>query len=418
MDDKEPLYQFDSDIKFPKIEWIKKPKVLLISSALFIIVIVVIIIIIIISTKKTSNEKKQQQPHQFIWGKIENITYDVNGKIENSFKEGGDNYNKDIGNLNNGLDYEKNERNIYDLYFPQNAENRKNEIKGIVLWIHGGSWIGGDLKQVDLLCEFTSELGYISATVGYTILVDLYKDFNIFKILDEITACIKAIKKELKNRGFDVEKLKLAIGGYSAGGHLALLYSYLIKDINIIPIKFVIDIVGPVGLDPKYFFQLKLGLESLDSIEDISTIEQAIEDGKIVKILPDGNLLTLMNAFCGNKFNLLELGLMLDTKGNINYQSSYYLKMYNIIKYGYITEIEDKHKLPTICVYGGTDVVLGITTYAYLKEKADNDGRPLDYIYSRNEGHLLIFPTTKDGLEQLSKIKKLIKEYCEKYFDS
>ena len=74
--------------------------------------------------------------------------------------------------------------------------------------------------------------------------------------------------------------------------------------------------------------------------------------------------------------------------------------------------------MPTFCVYGGTDVVLGITTYAYLKEKADNDGRPLDYIYSRNEGHLLIFPTTKDGLEQHSKIKKLIKEYCEKYFDS
>ena len=56
----------------------------------------------------------------------------------------------------------------------------------------------GDLKQLNFLCEYTKRIGYISATVGYTILLNTYKTFNIFKILDEITACIKAIKKELK----------------------------------------------------------------------------------------------------------------------------------------------------------------------------------------------------------------------------
>ena len=421
MDDKEPDYQFVPDIKLPNIIRTKKSKILLISSALIIIFITIIMIIIIISKSNKKNEKEKEkekeEEKEYIWGKNENLTYDVNGKIENSFKKGGDNYNEDIGNLNNGLDYEKNDRNIYDLYFPENAEKIKQDIKGVVLWIHGGSWIEGDLKQVDLLCQFTTGLGYISATVGYTILNESYEVFNIFKILDEVTACIKAIKKELENRGFDVNKLKLAIGGYSAGGHIALLYSYLIKDINIIPIKFVIDFVGPVGLDPKYFYQLKLGLEGLDSIEDISTIEQAIKDGKIVKVLPDGNLLTLMNAFTGNKFSLLELGLMLNINGTINYESPYYLKMFKQIKYGYITEIKDKHKLPTICAYGGTDVILGVTTYAYLKEKADKDGRPLDFIYSKNEGHLLIFPTTEDGYEQKSNIEKKIKEYCNKYFD-
>jgi len=270
---------------------------------------------------------------------------------------------------------------------------------------------------MDILCKFTSQLGYISATVGYTILIDYYKVFNIFKILDEITACIKAIKKELKNLGFNEKKLKLAIGGYSAGGHLALLYSYLIKDISIIPIQFVIDIVGPIGLDPKFFYKLKSPIESLENIEDISTIEQAVKDGKIVKSYSDITFLELMNAFSGNKYNILEISLMLNIDGNINYESKYYLKMYNLIKNGYITEIEDKHKLPTICVYGGTDEVLGVTTYAYLKEKAGKDGRPLDYIYSRNEGHLLIFPKTIDGQQQLLKMNNIIKDYCNKYFD-
>ena len=414
MENKEGDYKFFSDIKLTKLKWNKKTKILLISSALIIVVLIVIITIIIINS---NSSEKNQDPDPDMQRSDKNLTYDVNGIIENSFKKGGDNYNEDIGNINNGLDYEKNERNIYDLYIPKNAENRKNEVNGIVLWIHGGSWIGGDLKQVEPLCTFINQLGYISASVGYTILVDYYKVFNIFKILDEITACIKAIKIELKNRGFDVNKLKLAIGGYSAGGHLALLYSYLIKNINIIPIQFVIDFVGPVGLDPKYFYQLKSLTDSLDSIEDVSTIEQAVKDGKIVKIYPDVSFLELMNAFSGNKYNILEIGLMLKRDGNINYESENYLKMYNLIKNGYVTEIEDKHKLPTICVYGGIDEILGVTTYAYLKEKASKDGRPLDFIYSRNEGHLLIFPTTIDGQQQLSKMNNLIKDYCNKYFD-
>ena len=137
-----------------------------------------------------------------------------------------------------------------------------------------------------------------------------------------------------------------------------------------------------------------------------------------MKNYPDLSFITLMNAFSGNKFNALELASMLDINGNINYESKIYLKMFNLIKYGYITEIEDKHKLPTLCVYGGIDDILGVTTYAYLKQKAVEDGRPLDYIYSRYEGHLLIFPTTIDGQQHVVKMKKLIKEYCKKYFAS
>ena len=126
----------------------------------------------------------------------------------------------------------------------------------------------------------------------------------------------------------------------------------------------------------------------------------------------------MMNAFTGNKFSQLELALMFNSNGNINYESSYYLKMYNQVKYGYVTEIEDKHKLPTICVYGGKDEILGVTTYAYLKEKARKDGRHLDFIYSRTEGHSLIIPTTPDGKKNLLKISDLFKNYCNKYFTS
>ena len=158
--------------------------------------------------------------------------------------------------------------------------------------------------------------------------------------------------------------------------------------------------------------------EALENIEDISTIEQAITDGKIVKTYNDSTFIGFMNAFTGNKFTKSEIGLMLNLNGTINYESSYYLKMYNQVKYGYVTEIEDKHKLPTICAYGGKDTILGVTTYAYLKEKARKDGRHLDFIYSRLEGHLLIVPKTIDGQNSLVKIRDLIENYCSKYLTS
>jgi type I restriction enzyme M protein len=50
-----------------------------------------------------------------------NLNYDNNGIIVNTFKKGGDNYNESMGEINGGKDYEKNNRNIYDLYIPQYA---------------------------------------------------------------------------------------------------------------------------------------------------------------------------------------------------------------------------------------------------------------------------------------------------------
>ena len=39
--------------------------------------------------------------------------------------------------------------------------------------------------------------------MGYTLLMNDYKEANIFRITDEITAVIKSIKKELTKVGFD-----------------------------------------------------------------------------------------------------------------------------------------------------------------------------------------------------------------------
>ena len=60
--------------------------------------------------------------------KKENISYAKNGKIENTYKEKGNNYIEEIGNVNEGNDYEANQYNIYNLYIPKAVLN-KNLIK-------------------------------------------------------------------------------------------------------------------------------------------------------------------------------------------------------------------------------------------------------------------------------------------------
>ena len=123
-----------------------------------------------------------------------------------------------------------------------------------------------------------------------------------------------------------------------------------------------------------------------------------------------------MNAFWGNKYTKEELNSILDENGNINYENEKYKEMYKVVKYGYITAVEDKHHLPTICVYGGVDDEIGVSTFAYLKEKLEKDGRHYDYIYSRYEGHILFFPTTEDGNQAVLNISSLVTQYFNDYF--
>jgi acetyl esterase/lipase len=90
------------------------------------------------------------------------------------------------------------------------------------------------------------------ATMSYTLLNGQYKEYNIFRIIDEITAVLKNLKRILKEQGFDENKLELVISGGSAGAHLSTLYGYLIKNPPI-PIKFIVNIAAPITLIPKIF---------------------------------------------------------------------------------------------------------------------------------------------------------------------
>ena len=91
-----------------------------------------------------------------------------------------------------------------------------------------------------------------------------------------------------------------------------------------------------------------------------------MKNGTVVPLDKEIKVLQLMNMFSGNKFTD-SLDEMILSNNTINWENEKFKEMFKIVKNAFVTEITDKHKLPTICIYGGIDDVIGVTTYAYLK---------------------------------------------------
>lgn len=67
-------------------------------------------------------------------------------------------------------------KKVYDLYFPYPATKRKDKHNKILLFVHGGGWIGGNKEQNDIFCRTYSSQGFITATIGYTLLMEIMKN--------------------------------------------------------------------------------------------------------------------------------------------------------------------------------------------------------------------------------------------------
>lgn len=352
--------------------------------------------------------------HDLYGIKISNIPYFKNDIILNSFKKNGDNYNEEIGEVNNGEDYQKNERNYYNLYIPYSALKQKDKYNGIILFIHGGAWVYGKKEHIEYLCSRYAKFGYITATMNYTYLSKKYKGYSIFKMIDEISSCIQNIKEYLKNEGFNENKLELSIGGISAGAHLALLYGYSIKK-SPIPIKFLINIVGPLSLEAEYWYKTKDD-EFLDNIEP-KDIENAIKENKIVQMHGNIGLVKLMNSFIGGKYTDKEIIEILEDIKNKK-DNEKYKELLKIVKYTFPVTFVNNNTVPTLCNYGGKDSLVGVAQYSFLKKLSDKYNNRVELIYMKYGGHLLDSYDTKNGMNAIREMHFQILNFARTYFNS
>lgn len=163
-------------------------------------------------------------------------------------------WTEEDGELLEGIVYDtsRDDVNDYDLYIPASA--KKGDTLNLVFCIHGGGWSSGKKSDMDYAARKYARMGYAASTLNFRLFdVDTHnaEGLTMYDVLDDIEHCIAHVKKTLTERGYKVNAMALA--GYSAGGHYALLYGYARAKSSSIPVKLILDQCGPVTLDVKYY---------------------------------------------------------------------------------------------------------------------------------------------------------------------
>ena len=282
-----------------------------------------------------------------------------------------------------------------------------------MLFIHGGGWSLGDKHRIEFMSSRYAKFGYITAQMNHSFLRKKYKGYSIFRIMDEIRACLENIKENLKIEGFDDTKLEVANGGMSSGAHLSSLYGYSFKK-SPIPVKFIINLSGPLSLEPEFWYKIKDDNEVLNNI-DIKDIDEAIKDNKIIKIRSDDSYLSLMNNFIGGKFSKKEIKEMSENK-KIKTENEKYKELFKIVKNAFPVNFVNSNTIPTLCHYGGKDGIVGIKQYYYLKKLSVKFGNKVELLYMKYGGYALDSFDTEDGMHSIREMHYQILNFAKTYF--
>ena len=88
----------------------------------------------------------------------------------------------------------------------------------VIMFIHGGGWLVGNLDMYDLFCNAISERGFVVVSVGYRRTPE-----NPFPAcLNDNLNALSWIGKHLRDERFNANLNQLTISGDSAGGHLSI----------------------------------------------------------------------------------------------------------------------------------------------------------------------------------------------------
>lgn len=161
-------------------------------------------------------------------------------------KQGGfveEEWDENEGTVYSSLAYAAGEKNLYDLYIHKDIPKGKNV--PFLLLIHGGGWTTGTRDQMTYACRYYGRQGCITATMDYSLIDEKHPEITLETMMKEIGQCIDAVRNRVEAEGYLVPKV--AVGGYSAGGHLALQYSYSRTAQSPLPVAFVFEKVGPTS---------------------------------------------------------------------------------------------------------------------------------------------------------------------------
>jgi len=197
-----------------------------------------------------------------------------------------------------------------DVYLPPNRTTNTS----VIILVHGGSFIGGDKRELASQAKYLAASGYAVLNVNYRLVnsAGLYniprqKQMSSIKISDQVADMALAVEYALANvQNWVVSKNRVAMVGHSAGATLSLLYAY--NDVNANKVKAVSNLAGALDLVftnvpnwqsyPPYLFEAGLrftgaevSLESKTAYENISPLFVANEKRPVptLNVFPQNN---------------------------------------------------------------------------------------------------------------------------------
>lgn len=271
-------------------------------------------------------------------------------------------WHDDYGQRFTDIAYGNRQHNTYDLFLPADAD--KKDSLAFILFIHGGSWMGGDKGWHHGDCYTWVQKGYATATMNYSLLTE--EGISLPTMLDEIAQCTEHIAAFASEHGADIRQM--AIAGSSAGGHLAMLFAYSRR--HPLPLRFEAIKVGPSD------FRILFPYNEKASVQDVEN---------------------LVFSCTGKRMDVS--ALTREQLDSIKLEASP------------VSYISDSTALPALWGYGAKDNLVVPAHYRALKACYDS----LDASYS-----LVVFPNSGHDLMRDADCKEsfdsIMDTYCKKYF--
>ena len=154
--------------------------------------------------------------------------------------------------------YGSHQRNKIDVFLPEERDTSTE----IILLIHGGAWVAGDKGGAELkdIRNSLLEAGYAVASMNYR-----YACGDYHKQMEDVDNALNHLSSHATE--WNVNSERYALMGFSAGGHLALLYGHAFDSNN--RVKTVISNVGPTDLTNSLFHQYINNYNLMYSIEQL-----------------------------------------------------------------------------------------------------------------------------------------------------
>lgn len=133
--------------------------------------------------------------------------------------------------------YGTDKRNTMNVLIPKGS----NDKTPFILFMHGGAWVTGDKNDVAIVQLALGGAGIASASINYRYASNTV---HYTELMSDVNSAVNYIVDHGKD--WNVNTNKMAIGGISAGAHMALLYGYQYDKGN--HISSIISMAGPTDM--------------------------------------------------------------------------------------------------------------------------------------------------------------------------